>query len=128
MHGKLCHALLNGAGHNFKDTTEHPEPQEMPETLGRSAASDMDTGNTRSAYQFQGGEATVTGTFPYWPESSYLRPNPVCKFGSDATPLASTSHSRTQVVCQSEAVLYAAPGRSLRLPLYNHLHWKMVAD
>ena len=64
----------------------------------------MSTGSALSAYAYQGGTVRVRGTFPRWPQSSYLRPHPLCRFGADATPLSSASHdgtlsSGTEVVC-----------------------------
>lgn len=59
----------------------------------------LSTGSSLSAYAYQGGTARVTGSFPRWPQSSYLRPHPLCRFGFDAAPLASVNHSRTEVVC-----------------------------
>lgn len=72
-------------------------------STGDAVPSSMTTGAALSAYAFQGGTATVRGIFPYWPESSYLRPNPTCRFGDDATPLTSNSHGRDFITCNYAA-------------------------
>ena len=68
----------------------------------------VSTGSALSAYAYQGGTVRVRGTFPRWPQSTYLRPNPLCRFGADATSLSSASHdgtlsSGTEVVCHFAA-------------------------
>ena len=72
-------------------------------TTSVAVPSSMTTGSVLSAYAFQGGTATVRGVFPHWPESSYLRPNPTCRFGDDATPLTSATHGRDFITCNYAA-------------------------